>query len=69
MMKKENLRIEDLGSLVGGFIALQIASASLDSLNERKEEYENLSELKTKKIDIDKRLNIKRLIDGDGELI
>jgi hypothetical protein len=64
-----------LGRLAGSFLAVALASKylsiypdSLGNILNDKEEYENLSKLETENIDLDKKLNIKRLINEKGEL-
>jgi len=64
---------KSLSSLIGGFIAIGVMNAMLhpkeDNEDNEDNEYENLSGLEIEDIDLDKKLNIKRLINEEGELI
>lgn len=55
-------------------MAIAIANACMPSIDkilngEQDDEYENLYELEAEDIDLDKKLDIKRTINDDGELI
>ena len=65
-----------LPNLIGGFIAIAIASALLpeclkdaEDIEGFDKEFDNLNTLDIDEIDLDKKLDIKRLINDDGELI
>jgi hypothetical protein len=65
-----------LQGLAGGFLAIALASAMLpeclkdaEDIEEFDKEFDNLNTLDIDEIDLDKKLNIKRLINNEGELI